>query len=80
MKITTILGIDTSCDDTSAAITEGNVVLANVVASQVELHKKWGGVVPDIARDAHKENIDLVIKEAFKRASKNKKTIDNRQS
>ena len=42
--------------------------MANVVASQVELHKKWGGVVPDIARDAHKENIDLVIKEAFKRA------------
>jgi len=79
-QITTILGIDTSCDDTSAAIIQGNIVLANVVASQIELHRKWGGVVPDIARDAHKENIDLVIKEAFKRASKNKKTINNQQS
>jgi N6-L-threonylcarbamoyladenine synthase len=64
-----ILGIDTSCDDTSAAITEGTKVLSNVVSSQVELHRKWGGIVPDIARRAHEERIGLVIKETLKRAS-----------
>lgn len=63
-----ILAVDTSCDDTSIAILKGRRVLSNVVSSQTELHKKWGGVVPDIARRAHKENIDKVYKEALKRA------------
>src|SRR5690606_8213714 len=45
-------------------------VLSNVISSQVELHRKWGGVVPDIARRAHSQNIELVIKESLKRASK----------
>lgn len=71
VEITTIMGIDTSCDDTSVAIVEGTKVLANIIASQEELHRKWGGVVPDIARRAHEENIDKVIAESFKRASKN---------
>ncbi|MEI7579636.1 MAG: tRNA (adenosine(37)-N6)-threonylcarbamoyltransferase complex transferase subunit TsaD [bacterium] len=70
-----ILAIDTSCDDTSAGIVSGTKVLANVIASQVELHRKWGGVVPDIARRAHQENIDLVIKEALQRASINAKKL-----
>ncbi|KXK26944.1 MAG: tRNA N6-adenosine threonylcarbamoyltransferase [candidate division WS6 bacterium OLB20] len=66
----TILGIDTSCDDTSVAITRGVRVLANVISSQDELHGKWGGVVPDIARQAHRERIDGVINEAFLRAGR----------
>ena len=64
----TILAIDTSCDDTSVAVLKGRRVLASVISSQTELHKKWGGVVPDIARRAHKENIDKVYLEALKRA------------
>lgn len=66
----TILAIDTSCDETSAAIMQDLKIMANIIASQEELHRKWGGVVPDIARRAHSENIDRVIKEAFARAAK----------
>jgi len=64
-----ILAIDTSCDETSVAITWNDVVFANVISSQVELHKKYGGVVPMIAMRAHRERIDAVIQEAMKRAS-----------
>jgi len=77
-----ILGIDTSCDETSAAITYKTRVLSNVVSSQVELHSEFGGVVPIIAKREHQARIDPVISEAFKRASKNAgkkiewKTID----
>ncbi len=63
-----ILAIDTSCDDTSVAVLRGRSVLSSVISSQVELHKKWGGVVPDIAKRAHKENIGKVYQEALKRA------------
>lgn len=63
-----ILAIDTSCDDTSVAVLSGRRVLSSIISSQVELHKKWGGVVPDIARRAHAENIDKVYQEALKRA------------
>lgn len=63
-----ILAIDTSCDDTSVAVLRGRCVLSSVISSQVELHKKWGGVVPDIAKRAHKENIGKVYQEALKRA------------
>jgi N6-L-threonylcarbamoyladenine synthase len=62
-----ILSIDTSCDETSIAITNGRRVLSNVIYSQVLLHKKWGGVVPSIAKRAHEERIDYVIKEAIKK-------------
>lgn len=64
-----VLAIDTSCDETSAAITAGRRVFANIVSSQVELHRKYGGVVPMIAQRAHRQRIDAVIKEAFKRAN-----------
>jgi N6-L-threonylcarbamoyladenine synthase len=60
-----ILSIDTSCDETSVAITEGRKVLANAIYSQVLLHKEWGGVVPSIAKRAHEERIDLVIEECL---------------
>jgi N6-L-threonylcarbamoyladenine synthase len=65
-----ILGIDTSCDETSAAVLKDDRVLSNVIFSQIEIHKKWGGVMPSAARVAHEENIDRVIEEALKRASK----------
>jgi N6-L-threonylcarbamoyladenine synthase len=63
-----ILAIDTSCDDTSVAVLRGRRVFSSVISSQIELHKKWGGVVPDIARRAHQENIGKVYQEALKRA------------
>ena len=63
-----ILAIDTSCDETSAAVLRNGAVLSNIISSQVNLHKKWGGVVPDIARRAHKERIGPVISESLKRA------------
>ncbi|MCA9368937.1 MAG: tRNA (adenosine(37)-N6)-threonylcarbamoyltransferase complex transferase subunit TsaD [Pseudomonadales bacterium] len=65
---TRILAIDTSCDDTSASVVEGRVVLSNVIASQTELHKPYGGVFPTVAKQAHKENINRVIELALKRA------------
>ena len=71
-----ILAIDTSCDETSAAVLEDRKVLSNVIASQVDLHKKWGGVVPDIARRAHTEHIDSVVKEALARARLSEGDID----
>lgn len=63
-----ILAIDTSCDDTAVAITRGVVVLANVVASQTQLHKQYGGVFPTVAKLAHKENIAPTITAALRRA------------
>ncbi len=62
-----ILAIDTSCDETAAAVVEGRRVLSNVIYSQVLIHKKWGGVVPSLAKRAHEEKIDLVIEETFRK-------------
>jgi N6-L-threonylcarbamoyladenine synthase len=71
------LGIETSCDETAAAIVaDGNHVKSSVVASQVELHRKYGGVVPEIASRAHIENILPVMIEAFGRAEISKDDID----
>lgn len=67
----TILGIDTSCDETSVAIVRETTVLANVISSQVELHKKYGGVVPMIAKREHESRLPLLVKEVFSRAKKN---------
>ncbi len=60
----TILAIDTSCDDTAAAVTRGNRVLSNVVWSQASLHAKWGGVVPSLAKRAHQDRLPWVVKKA----------------
>lgn len=65
-----ILGIDTSCDETSIAITQNDKILANAISSQIELHKKYGGVVPAIAKREHEAKIDFVILEALKNAGK----------
>ena len=62
-----ILSIDTSCDETSVAVTQGRHVLSNVIYSQVLLHKKWGGGVPSIAKRAHEERIDFVVEEALRK-------------
>ena len=71
-----ILAIDTSCDETSVAVTQNTTVLSNIVASQVNLHKPYGGVYPTIAKQAHKEKINLVIQQALKRASIDKSKLD----
>lgn len=62
-----ILGIESSCDDTSAAIIRDGVLLSNVVASQA-VHEAYGGVVPELASRAHQQNIVPVVSEALKRA------------
>jgi len=64
-----ILSIDTSCDETSAALTVEDRVLSSIISSQIEIHKKWGGVVPNLARREHEKNIGLVIKQAIKSVS-----------
>ncbi|MDO8632356.1 MAG: tRNA (adenosine(37)-N6)-threonylcarbamoyltransferase complex transferase subunit TsaD [Phycisphaerales bacterium] len=75
--MTTILGIETSCDETSAAIVvDGRTVRSNIVASQVDLHAKYGGVVPEIASRAHIERLDAVIEEAMAAAGVTRDDID----
>ena len=71
MKKLTFLGIETSCDETAASIirekNDGTgEILSNVVSSQVEEHKDFGGVVPEIAARAHVEKIDLIVNKAIK--------------
>jgi N6-L-threonylcarbamoyladenine synthase len=63
-----ILAIDTSCDETSVAVTEGARILTNVVSTQVRYHKKFGGVVPFLAQRLHKSRIDSVVELALERA------------
>jgi N6-L-threonylcarbamoyladenine synthase len=64
-----ILGIDTSCDETSVALLSSDKVISNVISSQVALHQEFGGVVPMIAKREHESRIDLVVNEALKRGS-----------
>ena len=69
MKDTLILGIESSCDETAASVVKnGRTVLSNVISSQIELHKLYGGVVPEIASRKHIEKINQVIEEALKEA------------
>lgn len=64
-----VLGIETSCDETAAAVVkDGKRVLSNVVSSQIEIHKKYGGVVPELASRNHLEKIIPVIEEALTKA------------
>jgi N6-L-threonylcarbamoyladenine synthase len=70
-----ILGIESSCDDTSAAISANTTMLSNVIANQ-QVHKNFGGVVPELASRAHQQNIIPVIDEAIKRAGIKKNMID----
>jgi N6-L-threonylcarbamoyladenine synthase len=76
-KTINVLGIETSCDETAAAIVaDGRLVKSSVVASQNKLHEKFGGVVPEIASRAHIEKIYPVIIEAMKQAKVDKDDID----
>src|SRR2546425_12264209 len=63
-----ILGIETSCDETAVAVLKGREILSNVIASQVPVHQKFGGVVPELASRHHIENIDTVLELALKEA------------
>lgn len=64
-----ILGIETSCDETAASIVKnGNTILSNVVASQIESHKRFGGVVPEIASRHHVEQMTIVLEETIRQA------------
>lgn len=71
---TIILGIESSCDDTSAAIIKDGYLLSNVVASQA-VHESYGGVVPELASRAHQQNIVPVVHEALKRAGVSKEEL-----
>lgn len=72
-----ILGIESSCDETAAAVVkDGREVLSNVINTQIELHKLYGGVVPEIASRMHIETIDAVIDEALAKASVSLDDID----
>ena len=64
-----VLGIETSCDETSCAVLDGTTVLSNVVSSQAALHEKWGGIVPEAAARAHVESILPVVDESIKIAN-----------
>lgn len=66
--MTVILGIESSCDDTSAAILQDGIVLSNVIASQ-KVHEAYGGVVPELASRAHQQNIIPVVSEAIRQAN-----------
>ncbi len=72
---TLILGIESSCDDTSAAVIEDTKILANVIAGQ-EVHRNYGGVVPELASRAHQQNIIPVIDQALKQANIQKNQLD----
>lgn len=64
-----ILAIESSCDETAASIVvDGRYVLSNVIASQIDIHKKFGGVVPEVASRMHIEAISAVVEEALKEA------------
>ena len=71
-----ILGIESSCDETAASILEESNesvpnLLSNIVSSQEEIHKKFGGVVPELAARSHIDKIDLIVDKALKKSGKN---------
>ncbi|MBW2570619.1 MAG: tRNA (adenosine(37)-N6)-threonylcarbamoyltransferase complex transferase subunit TsaD, partial [Deltaproteobacteria bacterium] len=72
-----IIGIETSCDETAASIViDGSEILSSVVSSQVEVHHKYGGVVPELASRKHIEDIVPIVKEAVSKAGINFKQIN----
>ena len=72
-----ILAIETSCDDTCAAVVDGRRVLSNVVSSQVEFHAEYGGVVPEVASRHHLELLNPVVDEALGRAGASLDAVDS---
>lgn len=77
MKDIVVLGIETSCDETAVAVVKnGREVLSNVINSQIEIHEKFGGVVPEIASRKHIEAISYITKEALDKANMTLNDID----
>ena len=77
MKDILVLGIESSCDETSASVVKnGREVLSNVINSQIDIHTLYGGVVPEIASRCHTEVINQVVKEALKEAKVKLEDID----
>ena len=75
MKEALILAIESSCDDTGAAVLRGRKVLSNVVAGQ-SVHEKYGGIVPELASRSHQQNIVPVVQQALERAGVTKEELD----
>ena len=76
-KDTLILGIESSCDETSISVVKnGREILSNVINSQINIHEQYGGVVPEIASRSHTEVINMVMKESLKEANVSLKDID----
>ena len=71
-----ILAIESSCDETSVAIIKDGKLLSNVVSTQIEVHRKYGGVMPEIASRLHAENIGVVLKESLEQANVKLEDID----
>ena len=76
-----ILGIESSCDETSASLLTENkdglpIILSNIISSQIEVHKKFGGVVPELAARSHLEKIDIIVKQALEGSGKKIEEID----
>lgn len=71
-----VLGIESSCDDTAAAVLRGREILSSVVQGQAALHADYGGVVPEIAARAHAEKVDLCVEEALGQAGMTLRDID----
>lgn len=71
-----VLGVESSCDETSVAIYDGKEILSNVVLSQIDIHKEFGGVVPEVASRHHVRNVSIVFEEALQKANKKPEDID----
>lgn len=72
-----ILGIESSCDETAAAVVrDGREILSSVISSQIDIHRKWGGVVPEIASSEHLRHIDPIVKKAIADANVELADID----
>ncbi len=72
-----IIGIESSCDETAASVVEnGRNVMSNIISSQIEIHKEFGGVVPEVASRKHIENINSVVEEALTKAGVAPEQID----
>ena len=77
MKDIIVLGIESSCDETAVAIVKNRTeILSSVVATQIDVHKEFGGVVPEVASRIHVENISMVIEEALKKAGLDVSDVD----
>ena len=71
-----ILAIESSCDETSVAVVKDGKLLSNIVSTQIEVHQKSGGVMPEIASRLHCENIGVVLQEAVEKACIKLKEVD----